>query len=98
MCLSLLCLNLIVFQPETIVFSHIYHAHDNSIFTVVPVIAGAAPDDLKAKPAVYNGEIAIRSMMLLNLTIDHQVVDGAPAAEFLQTVARYLENPYLIMS
>ena len=53
---------------------------------------------IKAKPAVYNGEIAIRSMMFLNLTFDHQIVDGAPAAEFLQAVARYLENPYLIMT
>ena len=53
---------------------------------------------VKAKPAVYNGEVAIRSMMFLNLTFDHQIVDGAPAAEFLQTVARYLENPYLFMT
>ncbi len=53
---------------------------------------------VKAKPAVCNGEISIRSMMFLNLTFDHQIVDGAPAAEFLQTVARYLENPYLIMT
>jgi len=53
---------------------------------------------VKEKPAVHNGEIAIRSMMYLNLTFDHQVVDGAPAAEFLQTLARYLENPYLIMT
>jgi pyruvate dehydrogenase E2 component (dihydrolipoamide acetyltransferase) len=53
---------------------------------------------IKAKPAVYDRDIAIRSMMFLNLTFDHQVVDGAPAGEFLQTVARYLENPYLIMT
>ncbi len=53
---------------------------------------------VKEKPAVYNGKITIRSMMFLNLTFDHQVVDGAPAAEFLQTVAGYLENPYLIMT
>ena len=51
---------------------------------------------VKAKPAVYNDEIAIRSMMFLNLTFDHQIVDGAPAAEFLQDVARYLEDPELI--
>ncbi len=53
---------------------------------------------VKAKPAVYNGEIAIRSMMFLNLTFDHQIVDGAPAAEFLQAVAGYLEDPNLIMA
>ena len=53
---------------------------------------------VKEKPAVYKGEIAIRPMMFLSLTFDHQVVDGAPAAAFLETVGRYLENPYLIMS
>jgi pyruvate dehydrogenase E2 component (dihydrolipoyllysine-residue acetyltransferase) len=53
---------------------------------------------IKEKPAVHNGEITIRSMMFLNLTFDHQIVDGAPAAEFLQTLAGYLENPYLIMT
>jgi pyruvate dehydrogenase E2 component (dihydrolipoamide acetyltransferase) len=52
----------------------------------------------KAKPAVHNGEIAIRSMMFLNLTFDHRVVDGAPAAKFLEAVARFLENPYLMMA
>ena len=54
---------------------------------------------VKEKPAVFNSEIAIRSMMGWNLTFDHQVVDRAPlAAELLQTLARYLENPYLIMT
>lgn len=38
------------------------------------------------KPAVYRGEIARRSMMTLSLTFDHRVIDGAPAANFLQTV------------
>lgn len=52
---------------------------------------------LKKKPAVVEDRIEIRSMMFLSLTFDHQVVDGAPANEFLQTAARYLENPYLIL-
>ena len=53
---------------------------------------------IKEKPAVYKGEIAIRDMMTLCLTFDHRVVDGAPASEFLQTVARYLEEPTLILT
>ena len=53
---------------------------------------------VKEKPAVYQGEIAIRSMMFLSLTFDHRVVDGAPANAFLETAARYLEHPNLIMS
>jgi pyruvate dehydrogenase E2 component (dihydrolipoamide acetyltransferase) len=53
---------------------------------------------VKQKPAVHNGEICIRSMMFLSLTFDHRVVDGAPANDFLQTVARYLQNPMLAMT
>jgi pyruvate dehydrogenase E2 component (dihydrolipoamide acetyltransferase) len=50
------------------------------------------------KPAVYKGEICIRSMMFLNLTFDHRVVDGAPSSQFLKTVVQYLNNPILVMS
>jgi pyruvate dehydrogenase E2 component (dihydrolipoamide acetyltransferase) len=50
------------------------------------------------KPAVFNGEIAIRHMMTLSLTFDHRVVDGAPAMTFLKDLARYLEQPMLIMA
>ena len=53
---------------------------------------------VKEKPVVYDGEIAIRSMMFLSLTFDHRVLDGAPAMAFLETVARYLTHPALIMA
>ena len=53
---------------------------------------------VKEKPAVYERQITIRSMMFLSLTYDHRVVDGAPANDFLQTVARYLQNPTLAMA
>ncbi len=49
------------------------------------------------KPVVYNDEIAIRHMLTLSLTFDHRVVDGAPAAQFLQTVSQYIQNPYLLL-
>lgn len=42
------------------------------------------------KPVIYRGEIAKRSMMVLSLTFDHRVIDGAPAGAFLQTVADLL--------
>jgi pyruvate dehydrogenase E2 component (dihydrolipoamide acetyltransferase) len=53
---------------------------------------------IKEKPAVHEGQIAIRSMMFLSLTFDHQVIDGAPANDFLQTVARFLEQPLLMLA
>jgi len=50
------------------------------------------------KPAVFNGEIAIRHMMTLSLTFDHRVVDGAPAMTFLRDLARYLAQPTLLLA
>lgn len=44
------------------------------------------------KPVIYRGEIAKRSMMVLSLTFDHRVIDGAPAGAFLQTVAELLAH------
>ncbi len=45
------------------------------------------------KPAVYQGDIVKRSLMVLSLTFDHRIVDGAPAAAFLQTLREDLEQP-----
>ncbi|MFI5395824.1 MAG: dihydrolipoamide acetyltransferase family protein [Candidatus Binatia bacterium] len=52
-----------------------------------PQIAILGVGRIVPKPAVHNGQIAIRSMMTLSLTFDHRIVDGAPAAAFLQDVA-----------
>ena len=46
------------------------------------------------KPVIVSGEIAKGETMYLSLTFDHRVIDGAPAAEFLQTVKRLLEDPW----
>jgi pyruvate dehydrogenase E2 component (dihydrolipoamide acetyltransferase) len=53
---------------------------------------------IKEKPAVSDGEISIRAMTVISLTFDHRVVDGAPAAEFLQTLARSIQRPTLIIT
>lgn len=39
--------------------------------------------------------VAIRRLLTLSLTFDHRVVDGAPAARFLQRVRQLVEQPYL---
>lgn len=39
------------------------------------------------------GRVEARSAMYLNLFFDHQTVDGAPAAQFLQSVKHRLELP-----
>jgi pyruvate dehydrogenase E2 component (dihydrolipoamide acetyltransferase) len=40
---------------------------------------------------------AVRTMVALSLTFDHRLVDGAPAARFLQRVKQFVEQPYLWM-
>jgi len=50
-----------------------------------------------ARPVVVDEEteeMAVRKVMALSLTFDHRVVDGAPAARFLQQVKRWIEQPY----
>ncbi|MFZ1749529.1 MAG: pyruvate dehydrogenase complex dihydrolipoamide acetyltransferase [Saprospiraceae bacterium] len=49
------------------------------------------------KPIVKNDEIAIGNMMKVTLSCDHRVVDGATAAQFLQTLKAMLENPVLML-
>jgi pyruvate dehydrogenase E2 component (dihydrolipoamide acetyltransferase) len=45
------------------------------------------------RPAVVDGELAIRQMGWLACTFDHRVVDGARASAFLLTVIGRLESP-----
>lgn len=52
---------------------------------------------LQKELALDNGEVIERVKLPLSLTFDHQIVDGAPAAEFLNKIAHYLENPYLLL-
>ncbi|MXZ23131.1 MAG: 2-oxo acid dehydrogenase subunit E2 [Caldilineaceae bacterium SB0665_bin_25] len=47
------------------------------------------------RPAVHDGEVVPRQMVALSLTFDHRVVDGAPAARFLNTVREYVSEPIL---
>jgi pyruvate dehydrogenase E2 component (dihydrolipoamide acetyltransferase) len=43
--------------------------------------------------AVVGDAIVARDQVTLSLTFDHRVVDGAPAARFLQTLAQAIEDP-----
>lgn len=44
-----------------------------------------------------DSDLVWRLAMVLSLTVDHRVVDGAPAAAFLQTLRGFLEEPDLIV-
>jgi pyruvate dehydrogenase E2 component (dihydrolipoamide acetyltransferase) len=44
------------------------------------------------KPVLVNNEIKLKPVMQLSLSFDHRIVDGAPAAQFLQRVKQILES------
>lgn len=44
-----------------------------------------------------NGDVIQKQMLPLSLTFDHQIIDGAPAAEFLNQIASYLQSPYRLL-
>jgi len=45
-----------------------------------------------------DGEVAIRPMMVLTLSLDHRVVDGARAAQFLDDLATLIEDPWRLLT
>jgi len=48
-------------------------------------------------PAVVGDSIVARHMVWLSLSFDHRLVDGAPAARFLQRLVQLVERPHLLL-
>ncbi len=58
----------------------------------IPEVAILGVGGLSLKPVMKDGEVKHVQSINLSLTVDHQVVDGAPAARFLKTLCMSLEN------
>jgi len=61
-----------------------------------PQVAILGVGRIREVPAIRKGKIRTRKMLGLSLTCDHRVIDGAPAARFLQELCSLIENPDLI--
>jgi pyruvate/2-oxoglutarate dehydrogenase complex dihydrolipoamide acyltransferase (E2) component len=46
------------------------------------------------KPAVVDGHIAIREYLDMTLSVDHDIIDGAPAARFVRRLKELIESGY----
>lgn len=62
-----------------------------------PQAAILAVGGIKEVPIVDNGAIKIGKTLNLVLSVDHRVIDGSDAADFLKTLKKYLENPVLLL-
>lgn len=58
-----------------------------------PEVAIIGVHKIEDKPAVRNGQIVIRQLMNLSISVDHRLADGWDAAMFLQDVKALLEDP-----
>lgn len=62
-----------------------------------PEAAILAMGRIADRVVVRDGEIVIRPMMTLTLSIDHRVLDAVVGANFLQSLKNYIENPVTIL-
>jgi pyruvate dehydrogenase E2 component (dihydrolipoamide acetyltransferase) len=49
------------------------------------------------RPVVKGGQLAVATVMTCTLSVDHRVIDGALAAEFMQALKGAIEDPLSLM-
>jgi len=57
-----------------------------------PQVAILGLGAIQKRPAVVDGELAVRDQVFLSVGIDHRLVDGALGGQFLERIRYYLEN------
>lgn len=62
-----------------------------------PEVAILGVNTIKDVAFNVDGELKFKPMMTLSLTADHRVVDGSKAAEFLNRLKDYIENPSILV-
>jgi pyruvate dehydrogenase E2 component (dihydrolipoamide acetyltransferase) len=48
-------------------------------------------------PVVENGQLKVGNRMKCTISVDHRISDGAEAAQFMQSLAKYLEDPIRLL-
>jgi pyruvate dehydrogenase E2 component (dihydrolipoamide acetyltransferase) len=62
-----------------------------------PEVAILGVHKIAKRPVVRDNQIVIRDMTYLSVSFDHRVLDGAMAAEFMNVIRKYLEDPKLLL-
>jgi len=60
-----------------------------SNFTLTVTLGGIAE-----KPGVVDGRIEIREYLCMTISVDHDIIDSAPAARFTQRLKELIESGY----
>ncbi len=74
--------------------------YDVDNFTAIinpPEAAILAIGSSRELPVVENGQVKIGNRMKCTISVDHRISDGSEAAQFMQALASYLENPLRLL-
>lgn len=71
--------------------------HDFQAVINPPQVSILAVGGMRDCAVVEKGVVAPGKRMMVSLSSDHRVVDGADAAKFLKTFKEYLENPAILL-
>jgi pyruvate/2-oxoglutarate dehydrogenase complex dihydrolipoamide acyltransferase (E2) component len=63
-----------------------------------PIALGLVVGGVSPRPRAVDGEVEIRDVLDLTVSVDHNVVDGAPAARFAADLRRLIESAELLGS
>lgn len=63
----------------------------------IPEVAILGVGAITLRPYEENGEVRFRESIALSLTVDHQAVDGAPGARFLQALTKNIAELELLL-
>ena len=62
-----------------------------------PEVAILGVHKITKRPVVKDNQVVVRDMTYLSVSFDHRVLDGAMAAEFMNVIKQYLEDPKLLL-
>lgn len=74
-----------------------YGIHDFQAIINPPQAGILAVGGMRDLPVVKDGAVVPGKRMMISLSVDHRVIDGAEAAQFVRTVQKYLENPPILL-
>lgn len=63
-----------------------------------PETAMLAVSSISKSPYVVDDNLVIANTMIINISVDHRVIDGVLACQFLNSVKYHLENPFMLLS
>jgi pyruvate dehydrogenase E2 component (dihydrolipoamide acetyltransferase) len=72
---------------EVDVFTPIINPPESAILGVGRIVA---------KPVAEGRQVVVQDRVTLNLSFDHRLIDGGPAARFLQRVKQLIERPFVL--